>query len=220
MKRNFPLLLVFVFGIFGIIPFIIPHPIVQNTDEFLRNDLMRILTAFALVLGLGSLLKVHFEKIQRKLANWQYSWILIITFTITAIIGLFGGVSGTGILPTRIGSFSYDIWTIYWHTDVPLGATMFALLSFFMASASYRAFRARSTEATLLLTAAFIVMLGVLPLGNSISRHLPSFAQWIMDVPNVAAQRGILLGVALGMLATALKILLGIERSWLGGGGE
>ncbi len=220
MKRNFPLLLVLVFGILGIIPFIIPHPYVQNTDEFLRNNLLKILAAFALILGLGSLLRVHYDKIRRKGQNWEYSWVLIGTFIITSIIGLFGGVSGTGILPTRIGSFVFDIWTIYFNIEVPLGAAMFALLSFFMASAAYRAFRARSTEATLLLVSAFIVMLGVLPLGNEISPHLPSFAQWIMDVPNVAGQRGILFGVALGMLATALKIILGIERSWLGGGGE
>jgi hypothetical protein len=220
MKRTFPLLLVFIFGILGFIPFIVPHEIVQSSDEFLRNNFLKILAAFALILGLGSLLKVHVDKIKRKGQNWQYSWVLIITFLVTAIIGLFGGVSGEGLLPTRIGSFSFDIWTIFFNVEVPLGATMFALLSFFMASAAYRAFRARSTEATLLLGAAFIVMLGVLPLGNSISPHLPSFAQWIMDVPNVAAQRGILFGVALGMLATALKIILGIERSWLGGGGE
>ncbi len=220
MKRNFPLLLVLVFGILGIIPFIMPHPYVQNTDEFLRNNLLKILAAFALILGLGSLLRVHYDKIRRKGQNWEYSWVLIGTFIITSIIGLFGGVSGTGILPTRIGSFVFDIWTIYFNIEVPLGAAMFALLSFFMASAAYRAFRARSTEATLLLVSAFIVMLGVLPLGNEISPHLPSFAQWIMDVPNVAGQRGILFGVALGMLATALKIILGIERSWLGGGGE
>lgn len=220
MKRKFPLALVLIFGLLGFIPFIVPHEIVQTSDEFLRNNFLKILAAFALILGLGSLLKVHMDKIKRKGQNWQYSWVLIITFIVTAIIGLFGGVSGQGLLPTRIGSFSFDIWTIYFNVEVPLGATMFALLSFFMASAAYRAFRARSTEATLLLIAAFIVMLGVLPLGNSISRHLPSFAQWIMDVPNVAAQRGILLGVALGMLATALKIILGIERSWLGGGSE
>jgi uncharacterized membrane protein YfcA len=219
MKKTFPLFLLFIFGILGIIPFIIPHPVIQHTDDFLRNNLLKILAAFALILGLGSLLRVHMDKIKRKRQNWQYSWVLIITFIITSIIGLFGGVTGEGILPTRIGSFSFDIWTLYFNIEVPLGATMFALLAFFMASAAYRAFRARSSEATLLLVSAFIIMIGVLPLGERISHHLPSFTQWIMDVPNVAAQRGIIFGVALGMLATALKIILGIERSWLGGGG-
>ncbi|MEO0206795.1 MAG: hypothetical protein ABIL22_09015, partial [candidate division WOR-3 bacterium] len=194
------------------------HPYVQRTDELLRNDLLRILAAFALVLGLGSLLSVHFEKIRRHRQNWQYSWVLLIVFFVTSIIGLFGGVSGTGPLPTRIGPFPFDIQTIYMNIEVPLGSTMFALLAFLMASAAYRAFRARSTEASLLLIAAFIVMIGILPLGNRISSHLPSFAQWIMDVPNVAGKRGIGFGIALGSLATALKIILGIERSWLGGG--
>lgn len=220
MKRTVPLILVFVFGILGIIPFLIPHPIVQNTDEFVRSDFLKILYAFALVLGLGSLLKVHFDKIKRKRGNWEYSWVLIITFLITSFIGIFGGVKGTGPLPTRIGNFLFDIQTIFMNVEVPLGSTMFALLAFLMASAAYRAFRARSTEATLLLVSAFIVMIGILPLGDKISPHLPSFAQWIMDVPNVAGKRGIGFGIALGGLATALKIILGIERSWLGGGGE
>jgi len=120
MKRTFPLILVFIFGILGIIPFLVPHPVVQNGDEFLRNEFLRILAAFALVLGLGSLLKVHIDKIKKKRENWQYSWVLIITFLISSIIGLFGGVGGTGILPTRIGAFQFDIWTIYWNI-VPAG---------------------------------------------------------------------------------------------------
>jgi uncharacterized membrane protein len=218
MKKRFPLLLVFIFGILGIIPFIIPHPVVQNSDDFVRNNLLTILAAFALVLGLGSLLRVHIDKIRRKRQNFQYSWVLIISFLISSIIGLFGGVAGDGFMPTTIGSFSFNIQILYENVIVPLGSTMFAMLAFFMASASYRAFRARSFEATLLLAAAFIVMIGIIPLGDKISHHLPSFAQWIMNVPNVAGQRGILFGVALGTIATALKIILGIERAWLGGG--
>ena len=218
MKKRFPLLLVFLFGVLGIIPFIIPHPVVQNTDDFVRNNLLRILAAFALVLGLGSLLRVHMDKIRRKRQNWQYSWVLVISFLISSIIGLFGGVAGDGFMPTAIGNFTFNIQTIYENINVPLGSTTFAMLAFFMASASYRAFRARSFEATLLLAAAFIVMIGIIPLGDRISHHLPSSAQWIMNVPNVAGQRGILFGVALGTIATALKIILGIERAWLGGG--
>jgi hypothetical protein len=135
------------------------------------------------------------------------------------VIGLLGGVEGELFLPTQIAGFQFDIDTLYLNIIAPLGSTMFALLAFFMASAAYRSFRARSLEASLLLSTAFIIMIGVLPVADKISPHLPSFAQWIMDIPNVAAKRGILFGIALGGIATSLKILLGIEKSWLGGKG-
>jgi len=217
MKRRFPLLLVFIFGILGIIPYYVPHATYQNFDNAMRNDFLRILSAFAIILGLVSLMRVHHDKIRRKRENWQYSYILIIGFVVSGIIGLLGGVEGELFLPTRIAGFQFDIQTLYLNIIVPLGSTMFALLAFFMASAAYRAFRARSVESSLLLGAAFVIMIGVLPLADRISTHLPSFAQWIMDIPNVAAKRGITFGIALGGIATSLKIILGIERSWLGG---
>ncbi|MDH4209978.1 MAG: hypothetical protein OEV79_00805 [candidate division WOR-3 bacterium] len=217
MKRRFPLVLVFIFGILGIIPYFVPHGGYQDFDNTLRNDFIRILSAFAIILGLVSLIRVHQDKIKRKRENWQYSYVLIIGFLVSGVIGLLGGIEGELFLPTRIAGFQFDIQTLYLNIIVPLGATMFALLAFFMASASYRAFRARSLESSLLLSAAFIIMIGLLPLANSISSHLPAFTQWIMDIPNVAAKRGITFGIALGAIATSLKIILGIERSWLGG---
>jgi len=217
MKRRFPLMLVFIFGILGIIPYFVPHGGYQAFDNTLRNDFIRILSAFAIILGLVSLLRVHQDKIKRKRENWRYSYVLIIGFVVSGVIGLLGGIEGELFLPTRFAGLQFDIQTLYLNIIVPLGATMFALLAFFMASASYRAFRARSLESSLLLSAAFIIMIGVLPLADKISTHLPSFAQWIMDIPNVAAKRGITFGIALGGIATSLKIILGIERSWLGG---
>jgi len=218
MKKTIPLTLIFIAGLLGVISFVIPHPSYQVYDEWIRNDLLRVLSAFAVVLALGSLFRMHFDKIRRKRRNWQFSWLLLIAFGVSAVVGLFGGVAADGILPTAIGSFQFDIQTLYENIVIPLASSMFALLAFFMASAAYRAFRVRSMEATLLLAAAFIVMIGVLPLGYSISKHLPGFVQWILNVPNVAGQRGIVFGIALGVVATSLKIILGIERAWLGGG--
>jgi hypothetical protein len=205
MKTRIPLLLVLVFGVVGIIPYYSQHPVIQGSENFIRNDVIRIVAAFALILGLGSLLRVHFDKIRRGRVNWQYSYVLIIGFIVSSIIGLLGGRVGEGFLPTQIGGFEFNMQILFENIIVPLGSTMFALLAFFMASASYRAFRARSLDATLLLVTAFIIMIG------------PSFVQWIMDIPNVASKRGIGFGIALGSLATSLKIILGIERSWLGG---
>ena len=68
---------------------------------------------------------------------------------------------------------------------------------------------------------AIIIMLGRVPVGSFIKWgkfSLPGLAEWIMAYPNMAAQRGLLIGIALGAICMSLKIILGIERSYLGRG--
>jgi predicted MFS family arabinose efflux permease len=96
--------------------------------------------------------------------------------------------------------------------------TMFSMLAFFIASAAYRAFRARTVQSTLLLATAVVVMLGRIPVGQAIYDRLPEVATWIMAVPNTAVQRGIIIGAALGGAATALRIVLGLDRTYMGRG--
>jgi hypothetical protein len=98
----------------------------------------------------------------------------------------------------------------------PLGAAVYASLAFYVASAAYRAFRARSVEATVLLIAGLIVLLGRAPIGDSISAALPEVASWIINIPNVAAQRGIIICSAIGVMSTSLRVMLGLERRYLG----
>ncbi len=141
-----------------------------------------------------------------------------------ALEAIFGAGSKAVLLDVKpLDSGSGFQW-IFHNIYAPLSSTMFALLAFFIASAAFRAFRARSKEAALLLAAGFIVMLGQVPVGNYLTSWLPEawqmsdLADWIMMYPNMASQRAIMIGVAFGVVSTALKIILGMERGYLGGG--
>lgn len=107
------------------------------------------------------------------------------------------------------------VW-LYDHVFAPCNSTMFALLAFFVASAAFRAFRARNVEAGLLLGAAMIMLLGRIPMGRALWDDLPDIAQWLLDVPNNGGRRAIMMGAAVGAIATGLRVILGLERSHLG----
>lgn len=124
----------------------------------------------------------------------------------TDLVQLWGAGSPQG----RVFNWFYD------HVFYPCNATMFALLAFFIASAAFRAFRARNVESALLLGAAVLVMIGLVPMGRVISPFFPELADWIVDIPNNAGRRAILMGAALGAIVTGLRVILGLERSHLG----
>lgn len=201
-----------------IVVFFVPHAVGTKGYELLL-EWARIIGAFALVLGLGSLFRTHWDKIRRRRrGEWPYSIVTLASFVLMVWAGLVYG-NGEGSVGTRL--LTVEEGTLFqWlfdNVEVPLDATMFALLSFFIASAAYRTFRARNLEATLLLITAVIVMLGRVPLGEMMHERMPGLYEWIMQYPAVAGKRGILFGVALGSIATSLRIILGIERSHLGG---
>ena len=205
MRVHIPLLLSFIAGVFFTVQFYMPHQAIQGTYEELVVWL-RIIANFGVILGMASLVQRHWSKIRRRQPDWQYSIITLVSFIVVLAIGFWKGKEpGTPFA----WSFNYVL--------VPLDATMFSLLAFFVASAAYRTFRARTPEATLLLIAAVVVMLGRVPIGEAIYKHMPQVTEWLMSVPTVAAKRAIIFGVALGGIATSLRIILGIERSHLGG---
>ena len=214
MKREVPLLITAVIGLFMILSFFVPHQLVSVPADFLQQCAI-ILVAFGYVLGGLNLLRVNFDGIYKRTPGWPYRVVLVIGLVVTIAIGLMDG-RGFQEAGTR---FTWIYNTFY----NSMSATMFALLAFFIASAAFRAFRIRTVEAGLLAVAAIIVMLGRVPLGNVLTGALPerfqlqAIQEWVMNNPQNAAKRAILIGAALGVMATGLRVILGIERSYLSG---
>ncbi len=167
-----------------------------------------IIASIALALAAVNLIRVHSRRIMLRRGEWYNSVALLLIMFVQTAIGLFDTSTGD------IYNFGFN------NIMTPLGATMYALLAFWIASAAYRAFTARSIDSAILLVAATVVMLGNAPIGESIWSAFPGMKTWIMDVPNMAAQRGIMIGGGIGAIALGLRILMGIERGHLGGGGE
>lgn len=208
MRREIPLAICFIMGVVMTVQFFIPH----RWSLWLFENMLKwliIVAIFALLLGLLNLIKIHIQKVQRRRRDWLYSLVALAGVAASLITGFGWGIGAEG-----------PFMKLYNYVQIPMQATMFSLLAFYIASAAFRTFRARTLEATLLLVAALVVMLGRVPLGHFFENtlRLPAVAEWVLDYPNMAAKRGIMIGVGLGAISTALKIILGIERSWLGGG--
>ena len=212
MKRFIPWLLTFIAGAAMIIDYFVPHRVFGSITAELKQWGL-IVVAFSYILGVANVVRIQGNKISRRDPDWLNSIVLVVSLFTMAGLGIFHKHQGEGTPFIWLFNTMYD----------PLSATMFALLAFFITSAAYRAFRARSTQAVLLLTAAILVMLGQVPVGaaiwgpDSLLGGFPGIKDWIMDVPNLAGKRAILMGAALGAISTGLRVILGLERAHLGG---
>lgn len=170
-----------------------------------------VIINFTLGLGLVSLSLVHIANI-RKRSSGYYNSLLLFAAMGTAVVVTFWNNAPEGGIQRQI----FD--TMYFHITRALGSTTFSLLTFYMASAAYRAFKVKSFEAAVMAVSAVIVMMGQVPIGMWLTQSLPQNAQiptlaaWILYIPNTAAYRAVMFGIMMGALATALRIWLSLER--------
>ncbi len=160
-----------------------------------------IIVAFALLLGFANVVSVHWNQVRTRKPNWIYSGVLLLSLIATVLFGI-------------SGPNSENSQKIFEYILQPLESTLFALLALFIVTATFRAFRVRSLETFFFVLFAVIVLLGQVPIGIYLWSELPVIKDWILDVPTLAGVRGILMGVALGTIATGLRILIGSDRPY------
>ncbi|HWO56023.1 MAG TPA: hypothetical protein VNN55_00470 [bacterium] len=192
-------------GVFMVVQYFVTSPGMDATYRAILNW-MQVIFACALMVGIAAVVKNHIVRLRRRRAERPYSLVLLASVAAMASMGFSGGID-------QGSSF---LWAFN-HLQAPMQATVFSLLAFYVTSAAFRGFRARSVESAVLIAAGLIVLIGRVPLGEQISAQLPAAAEWIVNVPALAAKRAILIGIGLGMVATALKVIAGVERTYLGG---
>ncbi len=206
MGRRTAQLVCAIFGVLLFLLFFVHSPIADKITLKITTDYWQVIYAFALIVGSVSFLRVNLIGIQRG-QDSPYRIVGIAGLLAMPVLALIWGIDGD----------SPFIW-MFENVQAPMQATVFALLAFFVASASLRGFRARSVQATVLLLSAALILLNRSSLESASSATLTTVSDWLRNYPSMAARRAILIGIGLGSLTTSLRVIAGIERTWLGRG--
>ena len=204
MVRKLPLIVCFISGLIMFLQFFVAHAISSKLNQTFL-EYWQIIFAFALILGVVGYINRNVTQLKYKEDRF---------IKITGLVGMLS--MPIFALIWGIKADTPFIW-VFENIQAPMQSTVFALLAFFVASASFRGFKARSLPAAILLGSAVIILLSRSNIGGIFSDYLPEIADWIRNYPAMSARRAILIGIGLGSLTTSLRVILGIERTWLGG---
>lgn len=160
-----------------------------------------ILAAFAIGVAAVGVFRLHASIVAKKVkGEWYFSAWLLFVMILTAAIGIFGGVDHP--------AFQWIFSNIF----MPLSSTMFAMLGFFIITAAYRAFRARTLDSIILLLTGVLIMLMNMPMGGAIWSGFPIIGTWLRDIPAMAGFRGVMLALTIGLVAYGIRVLIGYEK--------
>ena len=234
-KRTLTVGLTFLAGLFYSLEFYLPEKIrwwpgYTNPLSPLivpMGNALNVVFGFTIALGLINLALIHGRNVARQRAGWYNSVAFFLAMTSMIVFGLWQSYIPDSAKPAALGLSCAQVHRVY---DVlfnglfqALGATVFSILAFYMASAAFRAFRIRAAEAAFMMASAFIVMLGQVPVGRALTDWLPrqgTFSQfrlqelmnWILNSWSMAGVRAVAFGLAIGGVSMALRIWLSLER--------
>jgi len=165
---------------------------------------------FTLLLGTINILRIHIQHIKnRTKEQWYFSIYLVFMFLFMVVTGLSG----------KIATNPMFVW-VYTQVQLPISNAIYSLTAFYITAALYRAFILKRIEGTFLVISAILVMLYNIPFGGVIWPGFNNVGGWILDVPNTAVQRAIIITTVIGMISLAVRVFMGRERGVAFRGGE
>ena len=191
-------------------------PLQEPVSDYVTNIMI-----WMIFLGVISLTYVHGKRLLARRPGWHNSLAFFLAF-IAMTVASFWSNMGKATIDSAVPSIViYN--SLYNGLLINLDSAMFALLAFYIASASYRAFRVRTVEAVLLMISALVIMLGLVSFGVALTSFIPAdtpfaifrleqLSTWLMQYINMPAQRAVTIGVMVGSLAMAMRLWLSLER--------
>ncbi len=176
------------------------------------------LAAAAAIVGVFNLLRVHSDKITRREKGSGYSVLLVLSLLIVFGIGIVSKLpQALGVMQPLAAELDAALGIVLNGIIVPAEAALMGLLVVSLLYAAIRLLRRRADVSVFaFLITAFIVLLGTATLPSGNIPALDVFSRWVAQVWALGGARGILIGAALGALATGLRVLFGIDRPYGG----
>ncbi len=164
-----------------------------------------ILGAFAFILAYLQLLRVHLTRLGRGGKGKSFSLLIVLSALGTFLLVFWQGPAGTASRTLLHGLL------------VPGQSALLALTAVTLILSGMRVFKVRRNLGSVLFLAIVVIMLlGSIPLAivpyRGVMETVIQLADWLQRVPALAGMRGLALGVALGILLTGLRVLLGVTR--------
>jgi hypothetical protein len=204
LRSTLPTAVAIAVGLFVLLALFTPYAAFQDIGTYFIDTAV-IIAAFALFLGVLNVLRVHARQI-RTGPSRLYSFVLVIAMLVVLLLGL------PPLPDAPSGPNQATVVWLFENVQVPIQASLSAILVFFVVRAAFRLVSRRSLESLVMLLVTLLVLVGQAALG--LSPLLTEVRDWILDVPAMAGVRGILLGVALGALLTGVRLLFGVERPY------
>lgn len=206
LKRGIPVLIAIIFGVLTLLGLLVPLPEMTN----LLLSWAGFLAAVALILGVLNLFVVHSTRLLRE--RNLYSGILILSMFAVAVLAI---TDSAAINLTEDG-----VNTVFNLIQAPLEAALASLLAFFLLFAGFRLLkRQRNIWSVLFILTAVLILISNALINSTLLPPEASlvFGQIRNAIQNIfvtAGIRGILIGIALGIVTFSIRMLTGLEQPY------
>lgn len=200
MRRPILTALIVVVGLVLLADFVVVNPSLAGVADVLLEAAILVAAGAALA-GLASLALRRGGDVWRRRGDPIGALLVLAGMAAVLVAGLRPGADGAAdpVVGWVVGALL-----------IPIGASLFGLLFITTLAASRRSIAHGSREATVMIAAAMVTLVLLLPVGGEVGAWLAGAAGWTLAVPIGAVFRGLLLGIAILASVMAARTMLGL----------